>query len=106
MQNKKNKVPLSDIDLTNYVYEQTPTEASKGGILFYISEELNYKTRKNLQMCKAKKLKSTFIEIIYKKRKNFIVGCIYKHPTLNNQDFFDSYILPLLKRLSYENKQV
>ena len=57
-------------------------------------------------MCKAKKLESTFIEIIYKKRKNFIVGCIYKHPTLNNQDFIDSYILSLLKKLSYENKQV
>ena len=35
-----------------------------------------------------------------------MVGCIYKHPTLNNQDFIDSYILPLLEKLSYENKQV
>ena len=34
------------------------------------------------------------------------MGCIYKHPTLNNQYFIDSYILPLLEKLSYENKQV
>ena len=57
-------------------------------------------------MCKAKELESTFIEILNKKRKNLIVGCIYKHPTLNNQDFIDSYILSLLEKLSYENKHV
>ena len=57
-------------------------------------------------MYKAKELESTFIEIIKKKRKNLIVGCIYKHPTLNNQDCIDSYILALLEKLSYENKQV
>ena len=106
MQNKKNKPTLPISDLTNYVHEQTLTEASKGGTLLSISEELNYKIRKDLKMYKAKELESTFIEIIKKKRKNLIVGCIYKHPTLNNQDFFDSYILPLLEKLSYENKQV
>ena len=57
-------------------------------------------------MYKAKELESTFIEVINKKRKNLIVGCVYKHPTLNNQDFIDSYILPLLEKRSYENKQV
>ena len=103
---KKDKPPLSNIDLTNYVHQQTPTEGSKGGTLLYISEELNYKTRKDLQIYKAKELESTFIEIINKKRKNLIVGCIYKHPTLNNQDFINPYILPLLEKLSYENKQV
>ena len=42
-----------------------------------------------------------------KKRKSLIVGCIYKHHrTLNNQDFIDSYMLPLLEKRSYENKQV
>ena len=42
-----------------------------------------------------------------KKRKSLIVGCIYKHhPTLNNQDFIDSYMLPLLEKRSYEKKQV
>ena len=103
---KKKKPTLPNSDLTNYVHEQTLTEASKGGTLLSISEELNYKIRKDLKMYKAKELESTFIEIIKKKRKNLIVGCIYKHPTLNNQDFIDSYILPLLEKLSYENKQV
>ena len=32
--------------------------------------------------------------------------CIYKHPTPSNQGFIDSYILPILEKLSYEKKQV
>ena len=57
-------------------------------------------------MYKAKKLESNFIEIINKKGKNLTVGFIYKYPTVNNQDFIDSYILPLLEKLSYESKQI
>ena len=56
MQNKKPPPPLSNNDLTNYVHEQTPTEASKGGTLLYISEELNYKTHNYLQIYKQKNL--------------------------------------------------
>ena len=46
------------------------------------------------------------MEIINKKRKNLIADCICKHPSLNNQDFIDSYMLPFLEKLSYEYKQV
>ena len=44
----KNKAPLCITELKNYLHEQTPTEASKGVALFYISEELNYKAHKDL----------------------------------------------------------
>ena len=52
---------------------------------------------------------STFIKIIHQtweEKKEPIVGCIYIHHALNNQDFVGSYILPLLGELSYENKEV
>ena len=68
LENKKNKPSLYNIDLTNNIHEQTPTEVSKGGTLLHISEELNYKTCKDLHVYKAKELESTFIEIINKKR--------------------------------------
>ena len=92
MRNKKYKPPLSHIDLTNYLHEQTPTEASKGCTLVYISEQLKNKTHKDLQVHNAKELETTFIRIMNKKRRNRIVSCIYKHPTLNNKDFIDLYI--------------
>ena len=56
--------PLHDITLPNYHIEHTPTEASKGGTLLYISNKLNYKIRKDLEIYESKKIESTFIEII------------------------------------------
>ena len=53
---KKSKPPLSNIDLINYFHGQAPTDASKVVTLLYISEELNYKMCKDLQVYKPKNL--------------------------------------------------
>ena len=41
----KNIPPVRDINITNYQYEHTPTEANKGGTLIYISNK--YKEQKS-----------------------------------------------------------
>ena len=105
VQNKKNKPPLSNIDLINYFHGQTPTDVSKVVTLLYISEELNYKICKDLQVYKPKELESTFIKIITKNRKNLIVGCV-RNILLLITKIIDLYILPLLEKLSCETKQV
>ena len=51
-------------------------------------------------------IESTFVEIINKNEKNMVVGCIYKHPKQTILDFLDSHLLPLLEKLSYENKEI
>ena len=99
----KDVAPVQDIDLPNYEKEYTPTEASKGGTLLYISNKLNYKPRKDLEVYEPKKLESTFVEIINTTGKNFIVGCIYKHHTICPRDFTDA-MSPLLRKLSREKK--
>ena len=66
---RKNKEPLSNINITGYEYEYTSTEAEKGGTLIYISKDLKYKIRKDLTITKAKELESTFVEIINKNEK-------------------------------------
>ena len=40
---RKGSEPTKCIDIPNYHYEHTPTEANKGGTLIYISNKLNYK---------------------------------------------------------------
>ena len=50
--------------------------------------------------------KSTFIEIINKNEKNMVAGCIYKHAKQTIPDFLDNNLLPLLEKLSQENKQI
>lgn len=66
---KKTKDPLCDISIPGFQFEQTPTEASKGGTEIYISEKLTYKKRNDLAMYSSNELESTFIEIVSKKEK-------------------------------------
>ena len=102
----KGSHPTFDINLHNYNTFHTPTESSSGGTLLYVSKTLNSKIRKNLQIYKSKELESTFIEIVNKKKKNILVGCIYRHPCMCIDNFNDDYLQPLLAKLSLQNKQV
>ena len=58
------------------------TEGEKGGTLIYISQDLIYKNRSDLNTSQVKQLESTFIEVVNENRKNTIVGCIYEHPNM------------------------
>ena len=99
----KNIEPVHDISIPSYHIEKTTTEASKGGTLLYISDKLNYKPRQDLEIYKAKKIESTFIEIINKKGKNAIIGCIYKHHTISPNEFSEEMSI-LLNKISKEKK--
>ena len=77
---QKNKQPIYNIPLPNYVYEHTPTESGKVGTLSYIDQNLEYKIRYDLSMYSTSLIESTFTEIMNSKGKNTIKGCIYKHP--------------------------
>ena len=48
--------PTKYISIPSYQYEQTPTEANKGGTLLYISDKINYKPRKDLEIYEPKKI--------------------------------------------------
>ena len=99
----KNTPPNIDINIENYQYEHTPTEAEKGGTLIYVSNKHDYKPRKDLEIYESKNIESTFIEIIKPNEKNTIIGSIYRHHTISKKDFNDA-INPILIKLSKENK--
>ena len=103
---QKCKQHITNISLPNYVYEHTPTESSKGGTLLYLDKNLKYKLRKDLIIYHKVMIGSTFVEIINKNEKNMVVGCIYKHPKQAIPNFLDNHLLPLLEKLSNENKQI
>ena len=63
------------------------TEAEKGGTILYVSNKLNFKPRKDLEIYEKKELESCFVEIINKKSSNDIVGVIYRHPNLDPSDY-------------------
>ena len=100
-----NKQPINNISLPNYVYKHTPTESGKGGTLLYFDQNLKYKVRAGLNICSKSFIESTFIEKMNTKQKN-IIGCIYKHPKQGTHDVNENYILPLMDKLSRENKDI
>ena len=56
-----------------------------------------------LKYTQDKELESNFIEIINKDKKNYMVGCIYKHPRMLTHQFNDM-LTPILEKISLKNK--
>ena len=98
---------LNNIDIEKYVIEHITVNASCGGALLYIKERMTYKVQNELKITKSAELESIFIEIQNNhKRKNVIVGCIYRHPCMDPAEFNESYLQNLLDTLAFENKDI
>ena len=77
------KNPLtSNINIPGYNIEYTLAEASSGEALMFISQTLHYKVRKDLQIYYLKELDSVFVELLFRNKPSFVIGTVYKHPTL------------------------
>ena len=86
----------------------TPTESNVGGALLYISDNLSYEARNDLDylLYCLSLLKSVFVEIPVSNSPNIIVGSIYKHPSLALDVFNSDFLEPLLLKIGKENKQI
>ena len=72
--------------MENFDDEHVPAESANGEVLLYIRKAINYKLRPDLMIYKKRELESVFIEIIQKDSKNMVVGCIYRHPCIQQWD--------------------
>ena len=94
-----------NVDLDNYRIVHCPTDSNKGGSLLYISNQLDFVERPDLQIYQAKDLESVFVEVKGIK-KNYIVGSIYRHPNMSIKDFNENFLSELMIRLGREKKEV
>ena len=103
---QKNK-PKIDINLMGYKCYHVDTEAEKGGSLIYVSENINSKERTDLEklLYKTEVLESTFIEINNQHKKNILIGCIYRHPSMDLGEFNNDYLIPFMDSFSKKDKQ-
>ena len=65
---------------------------------------ISFVPRNDLDIQKDKKLESCFIEIQNPKQQNSIVGVVYRHPTMDQNEFINDHLCELTQRLSKENK--
>ena len=99
---KQGITPNYDIKIKGYNNYSTPTLANKGGVLLYIADKHNCKPRKDLDKIASKDhvLESVFAEIVIPTKKNILLGCIYRHPSMHLKDFNDRYLSPLMDKLN------
>ena len=100
---KKGINPDYDLNIEGYKKPySTPTESGKGGVIIYISDKHNSKPMKDLDkiVYKSYVLESVFAEIVIPNKKNVILGCIYKHPSMEVNDFNENYLSPLMDKLN------
>ena len=90
--------------MNNFWFDFTPTDSSAGGTLLYIANHLPYKTCLDINICRHNELEYTFIEILNPKKSYIIIGCIYKHPSMDFNDFATNYLNNLLDKVSKEQK--
>ena len=98
--------PIYDVRLPGYKEYLTPTETTKGGVIIYIKEEIDVKRRTDIElsMYEAGKMESVFLEILNDKKKNTIIGCIYRHPTMDVKSFNEKYFNNVISKITTEKK--
>ena len=72
--------------MNKFSFEYTPTESSAGSTFPYVANHLSYKPRLGLNIYKNYELESIFIEILNPKKSNIIIGCVYKHLSMDAND--------------------
>ena len=90
----KNTKIVKNISIPNFPYEFTPTESRAGETLLYIVVHLAYQRTNDLNFYKKNYLESRFIEITNPTKTNIIVGCIYRDPTIDLNEFNCYYLNP------------
>ena len=105
---RKYALPSNNISIPGYdefIFE--PTGTTHEGTGFYIKNNIDYISRKDLQIYSPGNFESIFIEIHFAKKRNLIVGCIYRHPgsDISIADFSNLHLSPTLQKISNENNQ-
>ena len=99
---------LTNIDIPGYhEFVFQPTETSHGGTGFYLKENLNFIERNDLAFNSPGDFETKFIEIKFNKKKDLIIGCLYRHPSskIPLQEFNQNFLDPVLQKINNEQKQ-
>ena len=95
-----NQETLIDVSITGYDFYHTITKTQKGGAAIYIKDSYECNVINSYTTSIENVCESIFIEIKNKKKKNLVVGCIYRHHTPIEQfckEYFKQTIQKIIK---------
>ena len=87
-------VDLSLIQLENYSIVHNDSETSFGGTAIYISTNLSFKVRKDLDINIPGECEASFVELHTSDssfKRSVVLGSIYRHPHNNFNDFYEQF---------------
>ena len=94
-----NNQNCEDFNLNNYSLITTNRgERKGGGVGMFISDDINFKLRSDLNINEEGIIESLSIEIITATRKNIIVGTIYRPPN-GKFDIFENNLSKILTKI-------
>ena len=70
----------------------------------YITQKFSYKPHKDLQIYCPKELESVFIELTIRNKPNFMIGAMYKNPSMQHCKFNNDFLQNLLNKIQTEKK--
>ena len=88
----------SNVDIPGYTFFTTKSVTQNGGVGLYIRDSLTYNPRIDLDSC-TDDFEAVWVEIENKNDKNFLICCVYRHPS-SDIDNLTSYFQNHLSKLS------
>ena len=90
------------INMKGYSKHTSNRVNSKGGsTAILIKKEIKHKQRKELEIMTERDAESTFIEMVAKNGKKFVLGSLYQAP--NTKDIFIDYVKETIHKIKCEN---
>ena len=101
---KLNENSRMNIDISGYTFLSTNSKSAAGGVGLYVSEELVFTRRYDLNLCQDG-VESCWIELPRKRQKSVLIGCIYRHPSSHRGSFYE-VLKAQLERLKNKGHEV
>ena len=105
-----NESSTENLTLPGYQkYIGTSGKSMKGGCGFFVSEELSFNTREDLNTSHSdnnSEFEANWIEIKSQSNKNFLIAVVYRHPKKRNDVEFLEYLNTISSKLRKEKKTV
>jgi len=98
-----NQETLIDVSISGYHFYHTETKTQKGGAAIYIKDSYECNVLNSYTISIENVCETLFIEIKNKKKKNLIVGCIYRHHT-PIESFCKEFFKPAIQKIIKSKK--
>ena len=72
----------SNVDIPGYKFFKTKSVTQNGGVGLHIRDSLTYNPHIDLDSC-TDDFETVWVEIDNKNDKNFLICCVYRHPSSN-----------------------